>query len=49
MDKCYLIRRGNMYDVYINNKKVGSGQWWYKETAYIVYRQEGFDVEILDE
>lgn len=49
MDKCYLVRRGNMYDVYINNKKVGSGQWGYKETAYVVYRQEGYEVEILDE
>ena len=49
MNKCYLVRRGHMYDVYINKKKVGSGQWGYISTAYVVYRQEGFDMEIVDE
>jgi hypothetical protein len=38
-----------MYDVYINNKKVGSGQWAYRGTAYIVYKLEGYEVEFLDE
>ena len=49
IDKCYLVRRGHMYDVYLYGKKVGSGQWGYKETAYAVYKQEGYDVEIVDE
>lgn len=49
MDKCYLVRRGEMYDVYLYGKKVGSGQWGYVGTAYVVYKQEGYDVEIVDE
>jgi hypothetical protein len=49
MDKCYLVRRGEMYDVYIDSKKLGSGQWGYVSTAYVVYKQEGYDVEIVDE
>lgn len=49
MDKCYLVRRGYMYDVYINSKRVGSGQWGYVSTAYYVYKDEGYSVEIVDE
>ena len=49
MDKCYLVRRGHMYDVFIYGKKVGSGQWGYINTAYMVYKQEGYDVEIVYE
>ena len=47
-NKCYLVRRGHMYDVIIDNKKVGSGQWGYVETAYVFYKQEGYDVEIAN-
>lgn len=43
------MRRGNMYDVYIDGVKYGSGQWSYVDTAYLVYKSEGFDVEILDD
>ena len=49
MDKCYLVRRDRMYDVYLDNKKIGSGQWGYVSTAYYVYKEEGYDVEIVDE
>lgn len=49
MDKCYLVRRGDMYDVILYGKKVGSGQWGYVSTAYTVYREEGYDVEIVYE
>ena len=49
MDKCYLVRRGFMYDVYIHGKKLGSGQWGYVRTAYYIYKDEGYDVEIVDE
>lgn len=49
MDKCYLVKRGDMYDVYLYGKKVGSGQTGYISTAYYVYTQEGYDVEIIDE
>jgi len=49
IDKCYLVRRGDMYDVYLYGKKVGSGQMGYIYTAYHVYTQEGYDVEIIDE
>ena len=46
--RCHLIRRGYMYDVYIDGKKYGSGQWGYVDTAYLFYRAEGFDVDIID-
>lgn len=49
MDKCYLVKRGRMYDVYLSGKMVGSGQLAYISTAYHVYREEGYDVEIIDE
>lgn len=49
MDKCYIVRREHFYDVFIHGKKVGSGQWGYVDTAYIVYKQEGYDVEIVYE
>lgn len=38
-----------MYDVYLSNKKVGSGQVGYINTAYVFYKQEGFDVVVIDE
>lgn len=47
MDKCYLLTRGRMYDVFINGKKVGSGQ--HINTAYWFYKMEGMDVEIVYE
>jgi hypothetical protein len=47
MNTCLLVKRGNMYDVYINNKLVGKGQAAYIHTAYVFYSQEGFDVEVV--
>ena len=46
--RCYLIHRDNMYDVYINGKKYGSGSWGLVDTAFWFYKVEGFDVEIID-
>lgn len=46
--KCYLIHRDNVYDVYIDGKKYGSGSWSLVDTAFWVYKVEGFDVEIID-
>ena len=49
MDKCLLVQRGHMYDVYLNGKFVGKGQKQYISTAYHVYKSEGYDVEIVYE
>jgi len=49
MNTCLLVKRGNMYDVYINNKLVGKGQAAYIHTAYVFYSQEGFNVEVVYE
>jgi hypothetical protein len=49
MDKCYLVTRENMYDVFIDGKKVGSGPQGYMSTAFWFYRTEGFDVEVVYE
>ena len=47
MDKCLLVTRDKMYDVFIDGKKLGSGQLGYISTAYYFYKCEGFDVEIV--
>lgn len=47
MDKCYLVTRDKMYDVFISGKKLGSGPQGYMSTAYYFYKSEGFDVEIV--
>lgn len=47
--RCKLVRRGCMYDVYIDGKKYGSGQWGYITTAYYVYIEQGLHVEVIDE
>ena len=47
--KCYLVTRGQMYDVFIDGKKVGSGSRGYISTAYYFYKSEGMDVEIVYE
>lgn len=46
--RCHLIRRGYMYDIYLDGVKYGSGQWGYVYTAYQFYKMEGFDVEVID-
>jgi len=38
-----------MYDVYLNGRFVGKGQSGYISTAYVFYRQEGYEVVIIDE
>ena len=48
-DKCLLVQREKMYDVYINGKFVGKGQRTYISTAYYFYKMEGMDVEIIYE
>lgn len=48
-NKCLLVQRGHMYDVYLNGKFVGKGQRQYIATAYHVYKEQGFDVEITSE
>lgn len=48
-NRCLLIQRGYMYDVYLNGRFVGKGQKQYIATAYYVYKEEGFDVEIVHE
>lgn len=49
MSKCVLVKRGYMYDIYINNQYVGKGQLPYIHTAYLFYAEQGMDVEIVDE
>ena len=49
VDKCLLVERGYMYDVYINGKFIAKGQKHYISTAYYFYKSEGFDVEIVYE
>lgn len=49
MDKCLLVQRAYMYDVYLNGKFVGKGQKHYITTAYYVYKEAGFNVEIVYE
>jgi hypothetical protein len=41
MDKCFLFRRGSMYEVYIAGNKVGIGQSAYIRSAYAIYKEEG--------
>lgn len=48
-DKCLLVQREKMYDVYINGKLIGKGQRDYISTAYYFYKMEGMDVEIVYE
>ena len=49
MTECRLVRRDDFYDVFLDGKKYGSGQWGYVYTAYQFYKMEGMDVEIIDE
>jgi hypothetical protein len=49
MNTCLLVKRGYMFDIYINNKFVGKGQAAYMDTAYVFYIQQGFDVEVVYE
>lgn len=48
MTKCRLIRRDNFYDVFIDDKKYGSGSWGLVYTAFYFYRAEGFDVKVVE-
>ena len=48
-NKCYLIRRGDMYDVFLDGKKYGSVSWGLVDTAHSFYKMEGFDVEVIHE
>lgn len=47
-DKCKLIKRGDFFDVYLNGKNYGYGWWAYIDTAYYIYKSEGYDVEIIN-
>lgn len=47
-NKCVLLKRDRMYDVYLDYKFVGKGNINYIDTAYYFYAFEGFDVEIID-
>lgn len=47
LDKCTIVLREFMYDVYINGKFVGKGQRHYMNTAYYFYKEQGFDLEVL--
>jgi len=49
MDRCYLVKREKMFDVFIDGKNLGSGPEGYIHTAYWFYKTEGFDVEIVYE
>ena len=47
MDRCLLVRRDEAFDVYLNGKKYGSGMWDAVYTAQFIYREAGYDVEIV--
>lgn len=49
MVEVHILRRGPYYDIFIDNKKVGSGTWAYVNTAVYFYTLEGMRVMVHDE
>lgn len=45
---CVIVRRGDFFDIYLNDKKCGSGSWGWVDSAVWFYKHEGFDVLIRD-
>lgn len=48
MSICTLIRRDDFFDIFLNDKKCGSGTWAYVDSAVWFYHHEGFDVKVIE-
>jgi hypothetical protein len=48
MDTVAIVRRDDFFDIFINDKKCGSGTWAYYYTAVHFFRLEGMEVKVYE-
>lgn len=47
MTLCRLVRRDDFFDIFLDDKKCGSGSWGWVDSAVWFYQLEGYDVKVI--
>lgn len=48
MTLCRLVRRDDFFDIFLDDKRCGSGTWAYVDSAVWFYTHEGYDVKVIE-